>query len=249
MIVRCIAIDDEPIALNLVATYIGQTPFLQLQGTFSNALEALKWVQGHPEVQLIFLDIRMADLSGVEMAKIIEQTGRKKQLRIVFTTAFDQYALDGFRVDALDYLLKPFSFVDFSKAATKAYDYFVMLESSNTTGVTDVPAKPTKNYIYLKVDFQLVKIDTDDILYIEGLKDYVKLFLKHQDKPLLTLTSLKSLEEKLSQSGFLRIHRSFIVSKNAVKSVTKNTVQIEDTTIPVTEQYKEVFGEFIKDWR
>jgi two-component system response regulator LytT len=249
MTINCIAVDDEPVALRLVASYIEQTPFLNLKGTYGNAVEALKAIHEQPEIQLIFLDIRMADLSGVELARIIEQTGKKKSLRIIFTTAYDQYALEGFKVDALDYLLKPFSFVDFSKGATKAYDYFVMLENSSTNpGISGVNDKPEKNYIYLKVDYQLVKISIADILYIEGLKDYVKLYLKSQEKPLLTLTSLKSLEEKLPASNFLRIHRSFIVSKDAVKSVTKNSVQIYNTSIPVTEQYKEVFSAFLKDW-
>ncbi|MDB5021841.1 MAG: two component transcriptional regulator, LytTR family, partial [Pedobacter sp.] len=180
---------------------------------------------------------------------IIEQTGRKKHVRIIFTTAYDQYALEGFKVDALDYLLKPFNFVDFSKAATKAYDYFILLAhtSTPTTG-TGLIGLPEKNYLYLKVDYQLVKVDTEDILYIEGLKDYVKLYLKNQEKPLLTLTSLKSLEEKLPASAFLRIHRSFIVGVEQIKSVTKNSVQIGQTTIPVTDQYKEGFVELLKKW-
>ncbi|WEA00869.1 LytR/AlgR family response regulator transcription factor [Mucilaginibacter sp. SJ] len=246
MKIDCIAVDDEPIALKLITSYIEQTPFLNLQGTFGNAIEALKAIHQQPGLQLIFLDIRMADLSGVELARIIEQTGKKKGPRVIFTTAYDQYALDGFKVNALDYLLKPFSFVDFSKAATKAYDYFEILESAQNNITPGTPVE--KNYIYLKVDYQLVKVNIADILYIEGLKDYVKIFLANQDKPLLTLTSLKNLEEKLPASIFLRIHRSFIVSKEAVKSVTKNSVQIENTTIPVTEQYKEVFAAFLKDW-
>ncbi|WPV00819.1 LytTR family DNA-binding domain-containing protein [Mucilaginibacter sp. cycad4] len=246
MKIDCIAVDDEPIALKLIASYIEQTPFLNLQGTFSNAIEALKAIHKQPGLQLIFLDIRMADLSGVELARIIEQTGKKKGPRVIFTTAYDQYALEGFKVNALDYLLKPFSFVDFSKAATKAYDYFEILESAQNNITPGMPVE--KNYIYLKVDYQLVKVNIADILYIEGLKDYVKIFLANQDKPLLTLTSLKNLEEKLPASIFLRIHRSFIISKEAVKSVTKNSVQIENTTIPVTEQYKEVFAAFLKDW-
>lgn len=249
MIINCIAVDDEPIALKHITSYIEQTSFLKLNNSFSNGIDALKCVQTHPEVQLIFLDIRMADLSGIEMARIIEQTGRKKNLRIVFTTAYDHYALEGFKVDAIDYLLKPFSFVDFSKAATKAYDYFVLLASSeNSQAQTIAISQPQKNYIYLKIDFQLVKIDTGDILYIEGLKDYVKLYLKKQEKPLLTLTSLKNLEEKLSPLGFLRLHRSFIVAKGAVRAVTKNAVQIGDTVIHVSEQYKEAFADFLKEW-
>lgn len=247
MKIDCIAVDDEPIALKLITSYIEQTPFLNLQGTFSNAIEALKAIHQQPGLQLIFLDIRMADLSGVELARIIEQTGKKKGQRVIFTTAYDQYALEGFKVNALDYLLKPFSFVDFSKAAAKAYDYFEILESAQNNITPGTPVE--KNYIYLKVDYQLVKVNIADILYIEGLKDYVKIFLANQDKPLLTLTSLKNLEEKLPASIFLRIHRSFIVSKEAVKSVTKNSVQITNTTtITVTEQYKEVFASFLKDW-
>lgn len=249
MRINCIAIDDEPAALKLVTAYIEQTPFLNLMGTFSNAIEALKAIHDQPGLQLLFLDIRMADLSGVGLARIIEQTGRSKTLRVIFTTAYDQYALDGFKVDALDYLLKPFSLIDFTKSATKAYDYFKLLENNNTN-VNMVAAKQQieRNYIYLKVDYQLVKIQISDMLYIEGLKDYVKIFLKDQTKPLLTLMSLKNLEERLAASGFIRIHRSFIVAGNAVTAITKNTLQIGDLTIPVTEQYKQAFNDFIKDW-
>jgi two-component system response regulator LytT len=249
MKINCIAVDDEPFALSLISSYINNTPFLQLSAAYSNGIEGLKAIHEDPSLQLIFLDIRMADLSGIELARIVEQTGRKKQLRIVFTTAYDQYALEGFKLDALDYLLKPFNFVDFSRAATKAYDYFIMLEhSQKPVNTSPVLAIPEKKYLYLKVDYQLQKIDTADILYIEGLKDYVKIHLKGQEKPLLTLTSLKSLEEKLTAPAFLRIHRSFIVGVEHIKSLTKNSVQIEQTNIPVTEQYKEGFAELLKNW-
>ncbi|OJW17220.1 LytTR family DNA-binding domain-containing protein [Mucilaginibacter sp. 44-25] len=249
MRINCIAVDDEPVALKLVTTYIEQTPFLNLIATYTNAVEALKAIHDQPELQLLFLDIRMADLSGVELARIIEQTGRNKSLRVIFTTAYDQYALDGFKVDALDYLLKPFSFVDFTKSANKAFEYFKLLEN-NKENAQIVPAKERieKDYIYLKVDYQLVKIQITDILYIEGLKDYVKIFLKNQNKALLTLMSLKNLEERLSALGFIRIHRSFIVAKSAVTAIAKNTLQIGELTIPVTEQYKEAFNDFTKDW-
>jgi two-component system response regulator LytT len=250
MRINCIAVDDEPVALKLVTSYIEQTPFLNLMGTFNNAVEALTATHELPGLQLLFLDIRMAGLSGVELAKIIEQTGKNKVLRLIFTTAYGQYALDGFKVDALDYLLKPFSFVDFTKSATKAYNYFKLLEGNNNANAhtTLNEQRVEKNYIYLKVDYQLVKIEVTDILYIEGLKDYVKIFLKDHDKPLLTLTSLKNLEEKLSTHGFIRIHRSFIVAGGAVTSITKNTLQIGAVAIPVTDQYKQAFYEFIKDW-
>lgn len=249
MKINCIAVDDEPFALSLISSYIENTPFLNLVAAYSNGIEGLKAIHEDPSLQLIFLDIRMADLSGIELARIVEQTGRKKQLRIVFTTAYDQYAVEGFKVDALDYLLKPFNFVDFSRAATKAYDYFIMLEhSQNPAGASPVLATSEKKYLYLKVDYQLQKVDTADILYIEGLKDYVKIFLRGQEKPLLTLTSLKSLEEKLMAPAFLRIHRSFIVGVEHIKSLTKNSVQIGQTTIPVTDQYKEGFSELLKNW-
>ncbi len=249
MKINCIAVDDEPFALSLISAYVEKTPFLNLVAAYSNGVEGLKAIHENQDIQLIFLDIRMADLSGIELARIVEQTGRKKHLRIVFTTAYDQYALEGFKVDALDYLLKPFSFVDFSRAATKAYDYFIMLEHSLNPVPAGLPVAATeKKYLYLKVDYQLQKVDTADILYIEGLKDYVKLFLKGEEKPLLTLTSLKSLEEKLTAPAFLRIHRSFIVGVEHIKSLTKNSVQIGQMTIPVTEQYKEGFAELLKHW-
>lgn len=249
MMINCIGIDDEPVALKLVTSYIKQTPFLNLMGTFNNAVDALKAIHEHSELQLLFLDIRMADLSGIELARIIDQTGRSKTLRVIFTTAYDQYALEGFKVDALDYLLKPFSFVDFTKSASKAYDYFSLLEA-NKVNSSNMPSERLvdKNYIYLKVDYQLVKIQVSDILYIEGLKDYVKIFLKNQENPLLTLMSLKNLAERLSPLGFIRIHRSFIVAGNAVTAIAKNTLQIGNITIPVTEQYKQAFNDFIMDW-
>lgn len=249
MKINCIAVDDEPFALSLITSYIEKTPFLNLVAAYTNGVEGLKAIHENSDIQLIFLDIRMADLSGIELARIVEQSGRKKHLRVVFTTAYDQYALDGFKVDALDYLLKPFNFVDFSRAATKAYDYFILLEHSfQPSQPSMLQTAAEKKYLYLKVDYQLQKVDTADILYIEGLKDYVKLYLRGEEKPLLTLTSLKSLEEKLTAPAFLRIHRSFIVGVEHIKSLTKNSVQIGQTTIPVTEQYKEGFAELLKNW-
>lgn len=249
MILKCIAVDDEPIALDLISTYIQQTPYLVLVQKCSSAITALKAIHEHPDVQLLFLDIRMADLSGIELARIVEQSASKKNMRIIFTTAYDQYALEGYKVAALDYLLKPFSFIDFSKAAAKALEYFTLFESPQPLA-SQVPAAEAKvkEYIYLKVEYQLVKVDPDDILYIEGLKDYVKVFLKSEAKPLLTLTSLKALEEKLPATRFLRLHRSYIVALDQVKAVTKSSVLVGATTIHVSEQYREVFAQFVSKW-
>ncbi|HEY4323983.1 MAG TPA: LytTR family DNA-binding domain-containing protein [Mucilaginibacter sp.] len=249
MILNCIAIDDEPIALDLIVSYINQTPFLKLIDRCSSAIAALKTINEHPEVQLMFLDIRMADLSGIELARIIEQSANRKNLRIIFTTAFDQYALEGYKVEALDYLLKPFNYVSFSKAATKALEYFTDRQTPQTINQAAELSTPTqKEFIYLKVEYQLVKIKIRDILYIEGLKDYVKVYLQNNPKPLLTLTSLKTLEEKLPSETFMRLHRSFIVSLDHITAVTKNSVHIADMNIPVTEHYKEAFQDFLNKW-
>lgn len=249
MILNCVAVDDEPVSLNLICSYIEQTPFLHLVGRFSNGIEALKLIH-KGSVQVIFLDIRMADLSGIELAKIIESTFDKNKIRIVFTTAYDQYAIESYRVDALDYLLKPFNFVDFSRAAKKAQSYFDIINNYASPHVKgNQTNEREKQYLYLKVEYQLVKVDIDDILYVEGFKDYVKFYLVNEPKPILTILSLKKLEEQLPASDFMRLHRSFIVALDKVKSVTRNSVQIGQTTIPVTEQYKDIFQEFLNKWQ
>ncbi|MES2805623.1 MAG: LytTR family DNA-binding domain-containing protein [Bacteroidota bacterium] len=249
MILKCIAVDDEPLALQILVSYIEQTPSLLLLGQFSNAIEALKAIH-EQDIDLIFLDIRMPDINGIELAKIVEQYRVKGNLRIIFTTAFDQYALDGYKVDALDYLLKPFSFVDFSKSVAKALGYFELIRNPEQEVQKLSPPIPETEvaYIYLKFEYQLVRIAVDDIIYVESMKDYVKVFRLSEDKPLLSLTSMKSLEEKLPENKFMRIHRSYIVSLDKIKSATKNSVQIDKITIAVTDQYKDNFMKFFQDW-
>ncbi|MDI5894062.1 LytR/AlgR family response regulator transcription factor [Flavobacterium algoritolerans] len=249
MILKCIAVDDEPLALQILVSYIEQTPSLALVGQFSNAIEALKAIH-EQDIDLIFLDIRMPDINGIELAKIVEQYHVKGNLRIIFTTAFDQYALDGYKVDALDYLLKPFSFVDFSKSVAKALGYFELIRNPEQEVQKLSPPIPETEvaYIYLKFEYQLVRIAVDDIIYVESMKDYVKVFRLSEDKPLLSLTSMKSLEEKLPENKFMRIHRSYIVSLDKIKSATKNSVQIDKITIAVTDQYKDNFMKFFQDW-
>jgi DNA-binding LytR/AlgR family response regulator len=249
MILKCIAVDDEPLALQIIVSYIEQTPSLSLVGQFSNAIEALKAIH-EQDIDLIFLDIRMPDINGIELAKIVEQYRVKGNLRIIFTTAFDQYALDGYKVDALDYLLKPFSFVDFSKSVAKALGYFELIRNPEQEVQKFNPQIPETEvaYIYLKFEYQLVRIAVDDIIYVESMKDYVKVFRLSEDKPLLSLTSMKSLEEKLPENKFMRIHRSYIVSLDKIKSATKNSVQIDKITIAVTDQYKDNFIKFFQGW-
>ena len=239
---RCIAVDDEPLALGLVAAFVEKTPFLTLTGRFSSAVEALHVIH-QEDIDIIFLDIQMPDLTGIELARVIEKSGTPGP-RIIFTTAFNQYALDGFKVDALDYLLKPFNYEEFLRAATRAKTYVELLQKASTANVIETKDE----YLFLKVEYQLVRIAYDDILYTEGLKDYVKVHLKSDNKPILSLTSLKALEEKLPTSKFMRVHRSFIVNLDKIGAITRNTIQIGNTTIPVSDQYKETFSQFLSKW-
>jgi two-component system response regulator LytT len=240
---NCIAVDDEPLALGLVASFIDKTPFLQLIGKYSSAVEALEVIH-QQQIDVVFLDIQMPDLTGIELARVIEKAGPGAP-RIIFTTAFNQYALDGFRVDALDYLLKPFNYEEFLRAASKAKAYVELVRKANQTVA---PIETKDEYLFLKVEYQLVRIAYDDILYMEGLKDYVKVHLKSDTKPVLSLTSLKALEEKLPVTRFMRIHRSFIVNLDQIGAVTRNSIQIGNTTIPVSDQYKEIFSQFLSKW-
>lgn len=239
---ECIAVDDEPLALGLVCAFIEKTPFLNLAGRFSSAVEALQVINSKP-IDVIFLDIQMPDLTGIELARVLEKAGNKAP-RIIFTTAFNQYALDGFRVDAIDYLLKPFNYEEFLRAASKAQAYVELVQKASSAGSPE----PKDEYLFLKVEYQLVRIAYDDILYTEGLKDYVKVHLKSDPKPILSLTSLKALEEKLPASKFMRVHRSFIVNLDKISAVTRNTIQIGATSIPVSDQYKEAFNQFLSKW-
>jgi two-component system response regulator LytT len=253
MTINCIAVDDEPLALGLVTAFIQQTPFLNLTGKYSSAVEALKAVHSQ-KIDVIFLDIQMPDLNGIELARVIDNS-RGNKPRIIFTTAYNQFALEGYKVDALDYLLKPFNYEEFLHAATKALNYAELVEKSNTPAVAASPAvvampeeRIEDEYLFLKVEYQLVRIALSDILYIEGLKDYVKVWLKSAEKPILSLTSLKSLEEKLPSKKFMRVHRSFIVSLDKINSITRNALQIGKVNITVGDQYKEAFSQFLSKW-
>lgn len=249
--IRCLAVDDEPLALGLVCAFIQQTPFLELAGRYDSAVEALRAVHAEPDIKLLFLDIQMPDLTGLELARIL-----KNGPRVIFTTAYNQFAVEGFRVDALDYLLKPFNYEEFLRAALKAKTYFERLAPATPTAPAaaapepaTTKATPAENYLFLRVEYQLVRVDFDDILYIEGLKDYVKVLLASQSRPLLSLTSLRSLEEKLPTQQFMRIHRSYIVNLNRITSVGRNLVQIGEQSIPVSDAYREVFDQFMSRWK
>ncbi len=247
MTLNCIAVDDEPLALGLVCKFIEQTPFLNLVGRYSGAVDALKAIH-QQKLDLIFLDIQMPDLNGIELARVL---GKGVDVpRVVFTTAYNQFALEGYKVDALDYLLKPFNYEEFLRAAQKALNYHELVNRPTTAAPipTIAEERADEDYLFLKVEYQLVRIALDDILYIEGLKDYVKVHLKGVEKAILSLTSLKALEEKLPAKRFMRVHRSFIISLDKVTSMTKNSVQIGKMMIAVGDQYKEAFSQFVGKW-
>ena len=245
MPVSCIAVDDEPLALALLCTFIEQTPFLKLVGRYGSGVEALKGLHELDEkVDVAFLDIQMQELTGLELARVLGQQAAPP--RIIFTTAFPQYALDGYKVDALDYLVKPFNYEEFLRAAQKARAYAELAQAS--AEVAPAAPAPEEEHIFLKVEYQLVRVALSDILYVEGLKDYVKVHLKSTPRALLSLMSLRAMEEKLPARRFLRIHRSFIVALDKIEAVRRLTVQIGTETIPVGEQYKEAFAQFLSRW-
>ncbi|OKZ38645.1 MAG: DNA-binding response regulator [Bacteroidales bacterium 43_8] len=233
MILNCYIIDDEPLAIRLLESYVDKTPFLRLQGSCTNAVTALADLSERP-VDLLFLDIQMPELNGLEFSKIIGD-----RCRIIFTTAFEQYAVDSYKVNAIDYLLKPFAYTDFLKAAQKALQWF---ELSSGTGEMH---SPDKSYIFVKSDYKLKQIPLDKVLYIEGLKDYVKIYLEDEPHPILSLLSLKSLEEMLPDSRFIRVHRSFIVQGCKIKMIDRNRIVFGKEYIPISDTYKDSFAEFI----
>jgi len=244
MTLNCIAVDDEPLALGLVCKFIEQTPFLKLVGRYSSAVDALKVIHSQ-KIDLIYLDIQMPDLNGIELARVINRGPESP--RIIFTTAFAQFGLEGYKVDALDYLLKPFNYEEFLRTAAKAHAYYELINRAPATVAVE-SEHADDQYLFLKVEYQLVRIALDDILYIEGLKDYVKVHLKNSEKAVLSLTSLKALDEKLSPKKFMRVHRSFIVALDKITTMTKNSLQIGKVNISVGSQYKEAFGEFVAKW-
>ncbi len=239
MTLNCIAVDDEPLALGLVCKFIEQTPFLNLVGQYPSAVEALKAIH-EQKVDLVYLDIQMPDLNGIELARVLGK-GQEKP-RIIFTTAFEKYGLEGYKVDALDYLLKPFNYEEFLRTATKALSYYELINRPEPAEHAD------DQYLFLKVEYQWVRIALADILYIEGLKDYVKVHRKNDEKGVLSLTSLKDLDEKLPSRRFMRVHRSFIVALDKITSMTKNSLQIGKKTIAVGDQYKDAFNQFVGKW-
>ena len=233
--ITCLIADDEPMALNLIESYVLKTPFLELKAKCNSAIEAMQVLEDQKDIDLFFLDIQMPDLTGLEFSKLLPQNSR-----VIFTTAFDQYAIDVYKVNALDYLLKPFDYNEFLNASTKARNYF---ESQQSVSVS----KPEKKqeFFFVKSEYKQIKINFSEILYIEGLKDYVKIYLKDNPKPILTLMSLKKLEEELPSENFMRIHRSFIIGLDKIETIERNHIVIGKEQIAIAPNYKDSLMEYI----
>ena len=229
---RCCVIDDEPLAQQLIASYVEKTPFMQLVGSFSSAQDAVKTLL-EEHIDIVFLDIQIPQLNGLELAKIIPPS-----CRIIFTTAYDRYALEGYKVNALDYLLKPINYEEFIAAANKALHWAELNRQANE--VAD-----RKEYIIVKSEYKLVQIPISSILYIEGLKDYVKIYTDADSRCIMTLMNMRTLEHNLPSSQFLRVHRSYIVNTSKIKIIERNRIVFGTTYIPISDSYKQAFTDFI----
>ena len=241
MNMRCAIVDDEPLALGLLESYVKKTPFLELCGCYSSAVQAMSRLSEQP-VDLLFLDIQMPELNGLEFSRMLPES-----TRIVFTTAFGQYALDGYRVNALDYLLKPISYSDFMEAVQKAVRWFE-LNRKDTSSPEPAGEWADKECIYVKSDYKLVRIALSHILYIEGLKDYVKIYTDDGQRPILSLGSMKAMEEKLPPERFIRVHRSFIVQKQKIQVVDKGRIVFGKEYIPVSDSYKQELQNYLNKY-
>jgi DNA-binding LytR/AlgR family response regulator len=233
MVINCLAIDDEPLALKQIGSYIKKTPFLEPVALCRNAFEAMEFLK-EGRVDLMFVDISMPDLSGMDFVKSLSV-----KPYIVFTTAYSEYAIDGFRVEATDYLLKPIGFADFLKAVNKVRS-IIVLKSPKADSPIQSP-----DHIFVKSGYKLVRVELPDIEYIESMHEYISIH-RAGEKPLMTLVSLKSIENQLPAEKFIRVHRSFIVNKDKIKVIERNRIVFDKNVyVPVGDQYKDKFQEFL----
>ena len=209
-------------------------------GKYNNATDALHGI-GEQPVDLLFLDIQMPELNGMELSKMVPEN-----TRIVFTTAFDQYAVDGFRANALDYLLKPISYAEFLEACNKALQWFQLVQLSEQPAAAAAAGEEPRS-IFVKSEYKLLQINLDDIRYIEGLKDYVKIYTEQSPHPILSLMNMKAIEQMLPASRFIRVHRSFIVQKSKIREIERNRIVFGNVYIPIGDSYKQAFQDFINN--
>ncbi|GAB3936550.1 LytR/AlgR family response regulator transcription factor [Mucilaginibacter myungsuensis] len=243
--VRCLVVDDEKLARELMEDNVSKVPYLKLQGTCKNAMEAMEFLRREP-VDLIFLDIQMPGISGVQFLNSLSNPPM-----VIMVTAYDNYALEGFNLDVVDYILKPFSFERFLKAVNKAYELISLRQQKDNGSATQTvaaptaeavqvaPAKTDPDYLFVNADYSVVRINIPDITYVEGLKDYIKIYLKSSDKAVITRLSMRFMEEKLPEATFARVHKSYIVALDKVTAFKKNRLMIGQTEIPLSDNYKD----------
>jgi len=236
--ITCLIADDEPMALSLIESYVLKTPFLELKAKCNSAIKAMEFLETDSDIDLFFLDIQMPDLTGLEFSRLLPAKSK-----VIFTTAFDQYAIEGYKVNALDYLLKPFDYNEFLNAAQKARNHF---ETNSTQNSENQQNNKNSDFIFVKSEYRQIKINFNEILYIEGLKDYVKIYTSSHPRPILTLMSLKKLEEELPSEQFMRVHRSYIISLEKIEAIERNHVVIKDGFITIAPNYKDILMEYIK---
>lgn len=231
--IRCIAIDDEPLALKQIDSYINQTPFLECLGVFENALLVIPFLEEN-EVDLMFLDINMPAISGMDFIKTL-----KDPPKVIFTTAYSEYAIEGFKVDAIDYLLKPIGYSDFLKAAQKAS------KRINPKMTENAEVKSDDKYLFIKSEYKILRINLVDIKYIESMREYLRIHIEHQ-AAVMTLMSMKKMEQFLPEKEFMRVHRSFIVHLSKITTIERNRIVFDKKVyIPISEQYKEKFQNYL----
>ena len=239
---RCFVVDDEPLAVRMLENFIARTPFLELAASFTDPVLALSEMRTQAP-DLVFLDIQMPDLSGMELSRMVPAG-----TRIIFTTAFKQYAFESYEVSALDFLLKPIRYQKFLEAAEKAREWFALKEAASAAPAAAVAPAAVQTSTFFKADGALRKVEFDDILFVEGMKDYVMVFLASQKQPLVTHVTMKGMEEMLPAGQFMRIHRSFIVALDKVSSVSPTgDVKVGDRLLHVSDAYREAFDAYLRD--
>lgn len=232
--IRCLAIDDEPLALQQLTAYIKKIQFLELVDSCQSAHDALT-VMNQEVIDAIFVDINMPDLNGMDFVKSLPVPPL-----VVFTTAYSEYAVEGFKVDAVDYLLKPFGLTDFQRAANKVKARY---DQQNTA----VIAQDEEDTLFLKTDYKVIRIDVKDIRYVQSMSEYLKIFLEGRAKPVIVLLSMKKMEERLPENQFMRIHRGYIINLKKIQEVNKNRVIMdEETYLPIGDNYKEAFNSYLE---
>lgn len=231
--IRCLLVDDEKLALELMEDNVAKVPYLKLQGKCKNALEAMEFLRKE-SVDLIFLDIQMPGISGIQFLNSLTNPPM-----VIMVTAYENYALDGFNLDVVDYLVKPVAFERFLKAVNKAYELMSLRQQKDANTETPIKAQPEADYLFVNADYSVVRINIPDVLYVEGLKDYVKIYLDGATKPVITRLSMQFMEDKLPADRFARVHKSFIVSLTRITAFKKTRVMLGDMEIPVSDNYKD----------